>query len=107
MVASGTTPKSHLPSPMSTLCERSRLGAFACRYRLLLRVSDAGRSQRWGLHSGRRPKAFNEGTPREMAGGGAASAERYGGLRTTQVREGTLRRCASRLPTSRGTNQVA
>src|ERR1700676_5367727 len=29
---------------------------------LLLRVSDAGRSQRCGLHRGRRPKAFNEGT---------------------------------------------
>src|SRR5713101_3812788 len=29
---------------------------------LLLRVSDAGRSQRCGLHGGRRPKAFNEGT---------------------------------------------
>jgi uncharacterized protein GlcG (DUF336 family) len=27
-----------------------------------LRVSDAGRSQRCGLHRGRRPKAFNEGT---------------------------------------------
>ena len=26
--------------------------------------------------------------PGEMAGGGAASAERYGGLRTTEVREG-------------------
>jgi len=25
-----------------------------------LRVSDAGRSQRCGLHRGRRPKAFNE-----------------------------------------------
>jgi hypothetical protein len=30
--------------------------------------------------------------PREMAGGGAASAERYGGLRTTEVREGNRRR---------------
>src|SRR5712664_1466217 len=29
---------------------------------LLLRVSDAGRSRRCGLHRGRRPKAFNEGT---------------------------------------------
>src|SRR6202011_2469594 len=29
---------------------------------VLLRVSDAGRSQRCGLHRGRRPKAFNEGT---------------------------------------------
>src|SRR6202171_6232342 len=29
---------------------------------VLLRVSDAGRSQRCGLHGGRRPKAFNEGT---------------------------------------------
>jgi hypothetical protein len=28
-----------------------------------------------------------------MAGGGAASAERYGGLRTTEVREGNRRRC--------------
>ena len=28
----------------------------------LLRVSDAGRSQRCGLHRGRRPKAFSEGT---------------------------------------------
>jgi hypothetical protein len=27
-----------------------------------------------------------------MAGGGAASAERYGGLRTTEVREGNRRR---------------
>ena len=30
--------------------------------------------------------------PREMAGGGAASAERYGGLRTTELREGNRRR---------------
>src|SRR6266849_3222915 len=30
--------------------------------RFMLRVSDAGRSQRCGLHRGRRPKAFNEGT---------------------------------------------
>jgi hypothetical protein len=30
--------------------------------------------------------------PREMAGGGAASAERYGGLRATEVREGNRRR---------------
>src|SRR5258708_30334768 len=35
---------------------------FATQCRLLLRVSDAGRSQRCGLHRGRRPKAFNEGT---------------------------------------------
>ena len=40
---------------------------------LLLRVSNAGRSQRCGLHRGRRPKAFNEG--REMAGGGAPNAQ--------------------------------
>ena len=30
--------------------------------RKLLRVSDAGRWQRCGLHRGRRPEAFNEGT---------------------------------------------
>jgi hypothetical protein len=30
--------------------------------------------------------------PREMAGGGAASAERYGGLRTTELGEGNRRR---------------
>jgi hypothetical protein len=28
----------------------------------VLRVSDAGRSRRCGLHRGRRPKALNEGT---------------------------------------------
>ena len=33
-----------------------------CMSPLMLRVSDAGRSQRCGLHRGRRPKAFNEGT---------------------------------------------
>jgi hypothetical protein len=39
-------------------------GSRDCVTRLpsLLRVSDAGRSQRSGLHRGRRPKAFNEGT---------------------------------------------
>jgi hypothetical protein len=30
-----------------------------------------------------------------MVGGGAANAERYGGLRTTEVREGNRRRWAS------------
>jgi len=30
-----------------------------------------------------------------MAGGGAASAERYGGLRTTEVREGKCPLCGS------------
>src|SRR6476620_8555043 len=39
-----------------------REGRVGVRCRLLLRVSDAGRSQRCGLHRGRRPKAFNEGT---------------------------------------------
>ena len=46
---------------------RSRLTGYSQRRRvcegpLLLRVSDAGRSRRCGLHRGRRPKAFNEGT---------------------------------------------
>jgi len=41
---------------------------------------------------GRRPKAFNEGTRGKWQAGGAASAERYGGLRTTEVREGNRRR---------------
>jgi hypothetical protein len=31
-----------------------------CVSLLLLRVSDAGRSRRFGLHRSRRPKAFNE-----------------------------------------------
>src|ERR1700732_595771 len=40
-------------------------GENMCSHRafpVLLRGSDAGRSQRCGLHRGRRPKAFNEGT---------------------------------------------
>jgi hypothetical protein len=43
------------------VCFCRRLTGCA-RSQLLLRVSDAGRSQRCGLHGGRRPKAFNEGT---------------------------------------------
>src|SRR6202158_2660735 len=41
---------------------QSRSGVEAPPLPSLLRVSDAGRSQRCGLHRGRRPKAFNEGT---------------------------------------------
>src|SRR5258708_30329483 len=39
--------------------------------------------------------------PREIAGGGAASAERYGGLRTTELREGNRRRWVGWLTTLR------
>jgi hypothetical protein len=45
-------------------------------------------------------KAFNEGT-REIAGDGAASAEGYGGLRTTELREGNRRRWVCWLTTLR------
>jgi len=44
-----------------------------------------------------------------MAGGGAASAERYGGLRTTALREGNRRRWVCWLTTLRrmiGPSQV-
>src|SRR6202790_5089632 len=41
---------------------KAAVGFRARQGQLLLRVSDAGRSQRCGLHRGRRPKAFNEGT---------------------------------------------
>ena len=39
--------------------------------------------------------------PREMAGGGAAGAERYGGLRSTELREGNRRRWVCWLTTLR------
>src|ERR1700730_11856504 len=47
--------------------------------------------------------------PREIAGGGAASAERYGGLRSTELREGNRRRWVCWLTTLRhmiGRSQV-
>jgi hypothetical protein len=63
----------------------------------------AQRLAREGLDRGQEPacrislcprsKAFNEGTRGKWQAGGAASAERYGGLRTTEVREGNRRRC--------------
>jgi len=57
----------------------------------MLRVSDAGRLQRCGFPvAGVRKPSMKE--PAEMVGGGAANAERYGGLRTTEVREGNRRR---------------
>jgi hypothetical protein len=50
---------------------------FGCRPIAAMRLA------RWPASESR------QGTnPREMACGGAASAERYGGLRTTEVREG-------------------
>src|SRR5712671_7593242 len=45
----------------------------------MLRVSDAGRSQRCGLHRGRRPKAFNEGTRGKWQAVAPRAPERYGG----------------------------
>src|ERR1700738_787655 len=47
--------------------------------------------------------------PREIADGGAASAERYGGLRSTELREGNRRRWVCWLTTLRrmiGRSQV-
>ena len=61
------------------------------RCRVLLRVSDAGRSQRCGLHRGRRPKAAKERTRGKLQAV-ARRAPGYGGLRTTEVREGNRSR---------------
>src|SRR5712664_3313590 len=55
---------SDVTARLRNVCCWGKSGSRDCVTRLpsLLRVSDAGRSQRCGLHRGRRPKAFNEGT---------------------------------------------
>jgi len=51
-----------LDIPWAVLARADEVIQLRRRLPLLLRVSDAGRSRRCGLHRGRRPKAFNEGT---------------------------------------------
>ena len=55
---------------------------------VLLRVSDAGQRDRRDIHQWPASESRQGKNPREMAGGGAASTERYGGLRTTELGEG-------------------
>src|SRR5260221_14416019 len=57
-----TVPTIAAPAQQSHTAQNTRRGDELAERPLLLRVSDAGRSQRCGLHRGRRPKAFNEGT---------------------------------------------
>jgi hypothetical protein len=47
----------------------------------VLRVSDAGRSQRCGLHRGRRPKALNEGTRGKLQAAAPRAPSANGGFR--------------------------
>jgi hypothetical protein len=61
---------------------------LASERRLLLRVSDAGQRHRRDIHQWPASESRQGKNPREMAGGGAASTERYGGLRTTELGEG-------------------
>src|SRR5260370_40781880 len=56
---------------------------------LLLRVSDAGRSQRCGLHRGRRPKAFNEGTRGKLQAVAPRAPRAMGGCATRSRVSGT------------------
>src|SRR5712671_240777 len=58
----GTKQTCRLQCAMSALGGKAENICSQREFRLLLRVSDAGRSRRCGLHRGRRPKAFNEGT---------------------------------------------
>src|SRR5258708_24351735 len=57
-----TVPTIAAQAQQSHTAQNHRGGDELAERPLLLRVSDAGRSQRCGLHRGRRPKAFNEGT---------------------------------------------
>src|ERR1700733_13611530 len=62
--------------------------SVAIRGPSLLRVSDAGQRHRRDIHQWPASESRQGKNPREMAGGGAASTERYGGLRTTELGEG-------------------